>query len=328
MSGNFIGRRVAVGVGVETVRGTAVAPAYWIRHLSLDFSQKAKKIQNVSAMNRMEEVNGAALTEQWADGKLEGKVGDFSIGYLLLNMFGSVSSAAEIAPNALAFDHTFTIAQTNTPPTMTIVRTDANSNRRHAFGTLKNLEINCGVGEYVKVNGELVALKGTTGIDTVAFIQENEFTSKHISAKIAADLASIPGATDIKASNLKLKIDRKAEPYFAFNSTDPANVFVGSYAISGEITLTYDDTVYEDLFTTNATKYMQIAITNTDVVLATSANPKLVFNIPQARISDWGMSNDLDKVIEQTVSFTAEFNVTASAAITAVLTNVKTNYTS
>jgi hypothetical protein len=39
------------------------------------------------------------------------------------------------------------------------------------------------------------------------------------------------------------------------------------------------------------------------------------------------MSDDLDKVIEQTLSFYMEFDLTSSSAVQAVLTNTKANYT-
>lgn len=324
---NFIGRRVAVGFGQETVRGTAVTPAFWFRHLSLDFAKKTKTIQNTSAMYRMESVNDSALVQEWSEGKLEGKVGDVGIGYLLANIMGALPTSALHAGETTVYDHTFGIGQTNTPPTMTITRVDGNSNRRHAYGTLKSLEIDAAAGDWVKVSGDVIADKGTTGTDTVAFISENEFTSKHITVKLAANQAGIAAALPIKASSLKLKIDRKAEPYMAFNNTSPANYFTGSYTLTGEVVLTYDDNTYENLHYANTQQYLQIVMANTDVAIGATSNPTVTFNAPKARIEDWGMSNDLDKVIEQTLSFQLELDVSSAMALQAIVTNTKTNYT-
>lgn len=324
---NFIGRRVAVGIGQEATRGTAVAPTFWFRHLSLDFAKKTKTIQNTSAMNRMESVNDSALVQEWGEGKLEGKVGDLGVGYLLSNIFGAIPTSAVKAAETTVYNHTFAIGQTNTPPTLTIARVDANSDRRHTYGTLKALELTANAGDWVKVSGDIITDKGTTATDTVAFVAENEFTSKHITVKLAANAGGIAAALPIKASNLKIKIDRKAEPYMAFNNTNPADYFVGAYTITGEVTLTYDDVTYENLHYNNTIQYLQVAIANTDVTIGTASNPTLVFNAPQARIEDWSMSNDLDKVIEQTLGFQMEFSVASAMALQAVLTNTKTNYT-
>ena len=128
----FIGRRVSVGVGLETVRGTAVAPTYWYRHLSLDFSRKTTAIQNESAMGRVEKINDSAVVSQWAEGQLEGKVTDIGVGFLLANVFGQVASAAK-SGDTTVYEHTFSIGQSQTPPTLTISRKDPNSDRRHAL---------------------------------------------------------------------------------------------------------------------------------------------------------------------------------------------------
>lgn len=326
--GNFIGRRVAVGLSQETVRGTTVAPAFWFRHLSLDFGRKTKTIQNNSAMNRMEAINDSALVQQWGEGKLEGKVGDIGIGYLLANIFGALPTSALHAGETTVSDHTFAIGQTNTPPTMTITRVDPNTDRRHAFGTLKSLELTAAAGDWVKISADIISDKGTDATDTVAFISENEFTSKHITVKMAANQAGIAAALAIKASSLKIKIDRKAEPYYGFNATDPANYFVGSYEVTGEVVLTYDDTTYENLHYANTIQYLQAVIKNTDVNIGTvPSNPSLTFNAPKARVEDWSQSNDLDKVIEQTLAFYMEFDVATAMALQAILTNTKSNYT-
>jgi hypothetical protein len=66
---------------------------------------------------------------------------------------------------------------------------------------------------------------------------------------------------------------------------------------------------------------------NTDVAIGATSNPTVTFNAPKARIEDWGMSNDLDKVIEQTLSFQLELDVSSAMALQAIVTNTKTNYT-
>jgi hypothetical protein len=326
MPSPFIGRRKAVGFGVEATRGTKVAPTFWFKHLSVDFYKKTKTIQNESAMNRMEKVNDSALVQAWAEGKLDGKVGDIGIGYLLANIFGNKAVATHPA-ETLVFDHTFTINQTNTPPTHTISIQNPNTGRRHGFGTLKNLEISGDDGDWVKVSADILADQGANNVDTVTYVAENEFTGKHVTVKMAANQAGIGAATAIKAKSFKVTIDRKAEAYWGFSGLDPADFYVGSYEVTGELVLAYADTTYEDLHYNNTIQYLQISIVNTDVTIGTTSNPALVITCPRARIEDWGMSDDLDKVIEQTLSFYMEFDLTSSSAVQAVLTNTKANYT-
>lgn len=324
----FLGRRVSVGVGVETERGTAVAPAYWYRHLSLDFGRKTKSIQNESAMGRVEKINDSAIVSQWAEGKLEGKVTDIGVGYLLANIFGNVVSATKAGDTGVS-EHKFSITQTQTPPTLTIARKDPNSDRRHALGTLGDFELTCEAGDWVKVNATILAKMGKDATNTVSFIEENEFTSRNIVVKMATDEAGLDTATPIAAKSIKLKIDRKAETYESFTgSLDISNIYTGAYELTGEMVLIYDSQDFENKYYSNTAQALSVKIENSQVTIGSSSHPSLEFKAPQVRVSEWSTSNDLDKVVEQTLSFSMELSTTAGKALEAILTNTKTGYTS
>src|SRR4051794_40480486 len=182
----FPGRNVAVGLGIETTPGTAVAPTLWMRHMKLGFQRKTTTIQNESAMGRNEKVNDSAVVETWAEGNLEGKVYDLSIGYLLYNMFGTLVTSDNADANAIVKDHTVDIASGNVAKTLTVTRVDPVSTRRHGMATLESLEFTSETGGWVMVNGALQALPGTTASDVAAYVAENSFTHKHLVVKIAA----------------------------------------------------------------------------------------------------------------------------------------------
>lgn len=139
---DYIGRKVAVGIGKETVRGTAVAPAFWVRHLSLDFKKRGEAVQNESALGRREKFSDSEIVREFAEGNLEGKVNSKSIGLILLGAFGTVNSAA----NGAGYDHTFTVDQSNTPQSLTIAKVDGVNSRRHALAMIRSLEINIEAG--------------------------------------------------------------------------------------------------------------------------------------------------------------------------------------
>src|SRR5690242_2756206 len=126
MNNDFYGRRVAVGVGIESTYGTAVAPTMWPRHMKLGFQRKTTTIQNTSAMGRNEVVNEGAITETWAEGPFEGKAYDLSIGYFLLNMFGTLATTANSDTSGSVKNHTFDVAQNGIAKTLTFTRVDPN----------------------------------------------------------------------------------------------------------------------------------------------------------------------------------------------------------
>src|SRR4051794_2214087 len=85
----IIGRRVSLGLGLEATPGTDVAPTLFMRHTKFGVQRKTTRVENDSAMGRVEKVNDSAIVERWAEGGIEGKVYDLTVGALLANMFGA-----------------------------------------------------------------------------------------------------------------------------------------------------------------------------------------------------------------------------------------------
>lgn len=321
---DYIGRKVAVGIGKETVRGTAVAATYWVRHLSLDFKRKGEVAQNESALGVREKFSDSEITKQWAEGKLEGKVNHKSIGLILLGAFGTVNTAAN---GTGAYDHTFTVNQSNTPQSLTLSRKDGNTDRRHALAMIKSLEITVEAGEYVKFSCDIMSKKGTDVANTVAYVTEYEFTSKHAYVKFATAVAGLAAATASAVKSAKISMDMGVDAYFELGNTDPAEIHAMAVEVTGEVVARHSDNSYEDMYFNNTRKAMLFGIKNTDVTFGTPAvSPTLEFTLEQARISDWDTSNDLDGIVEQTVGITGEFSTATGKAITAVLTNDVASY--
>ena len=158
----FPGRLVSIGLGVESTPGTTVAPTHWMRHMSADFQRKTTTIQNESAMGRYERVNDSAVVETWAEGSLEGKVYDLSIGPLLYNIFGSLVTSDNADSNAAVKDHAFDVAQSIAAKTLTVTRVDPISTRRHGMALVSFLWVPPAVPRSLR--GRPSQLKGACGV--------------------------------------------------------------------------------------------------------------------------------------------------------------------
>lgn len=319
---DYIGRNVAVGIGKETVRGTAVAPAFWVRHLSLDFKRKGETVQNESALGRREKFSDSEVVRQFAEGALEGKVNSKSIGLILLGAFGTVNSAA----NGSGYDHTFTVSQSNTPQSLTISKVDGVNSRRHALAMIKSLQVTIETGEYVKFSADIVAKQGATSSETVAYVEEYEFTSKDAFVKFADDVAGLAAATASAVKSGNVNLDLGVEAYYEVGSTEPAEIHAGAVEVTGEIVARHSDGEYEDMYHNNTKKAMQIGFTNEAVDLGGGLNPSLVFTLPRVAVTDYDTSNDLDSIVEQTMGLTGELDTTEGYAVEAVLTNDQASY--
>jgi hypothetical protein len=277
-------------------------------------------------MGRNEKFNDSAVVAKWADGKLEGKVGDITIGYLLYNIFGDLTTTANADASGNVKDHTFNITQTKVAPSLTVARKDPKTSRRHALAILADLEITAEAGGWVKVSGTLQAKAGVDSTETVAFVVENEFTSKHVIAKLAANVSGLAAASDIATKSIKITIKRSVNAFIPNGADEPVAFDIGTSEVEGEAVLRYLNTTYEDLSYANTARALQVTIKNTDVTIGTAANPGLVFTAPRVRLNTFSMSTDLDNVIEQTVGISGELDLTAGYMLRAVLTNLQTAY--
>ena len=326
MSNAFIGRRDIIGVALEATAGTGVAPQSWQRQLSLTLDQKTTVAENTSAMGRVENINDSAVTEEWAEGSINGKITDQTIGYFLANMFGTVSAATH-AGESIVYDNTFSVNQSNVPNTLTFARWNPVVVRRYALGMLTDFEVDVKVGGWAQFTSTLVAKSGATSSDTVSLNNtENEFTSKHAVVKIATNTAGLSGATALALKSFKLKISRKADRFTPFGVIDPTEFNTGSWGVTGEMVLRYTDTTVEALALANTRQAMSLALTNTDVTIGSTTNPSLTFTAPKVRLTPITLDNSLDQILNQTVQFTCEMDTTAGSMLTAVLTNIQNGY--
>lgn len=324
----FIGRRDAIGVGVETTAGTAVAPASFQKQLTLTLDQKTTVAKETSALYRVENQNNSAVTEEWAQGSIEGNVSDYTHGYFLNNIFGTCTATLHSGESTV-YDNTFTVNQNQVGvPTLTFARVNPVASRRYAFGNLSDYELDAKTGGWVTFKSSVMANVSATASDTATYTQENLFTSKHVTVKYASSLSGLTGATAMPLKSTQLKITRKLDRFTPLGVIDPTAWDTGTWSMTGQIVLRYTDTTLETLALANTAQAMSITIDNTDVTIGATSHPTLTFTMPQVRFTPITLDTNLDQVLSQTISFTAELSQTSSYMAQGVLTNMKNGYTS
>ncbi|MEA9986255.1 phage tail tube protein [Subtercola sp. RTI3] len=326
MGNPFIGRKDSVGVGIEAVPGTTVAPQAWQRHLALSLDPNTTVIQNTSAMGRVEEVNDSAVTEQWVDGTINGKVTSNTIGYFMLNMLGIVTPTLHSGETAV-WDNLFTIDQGNVPPSLTFARSNPVIARRFGLGTQSDIEFSYKQNDWAQFTSTVMAKAGQTSSETVAFIaNEPEFTSKHVTVKLAANVAGLSAASALQLKSLKFKISRKADRFTPMGAIDPVSFDNEDYSVTGSFVLRYTDHTLEDLGMLNTTQALSIDLTNSDVTIGTAAHPQLTFTMPQVRLAPISLDDPLKQALSQTINFSCELNSTLGYLIQGKLVNTQNGY--
>ena len=323
---DFSGRKISVGIGKETTRGTAVEPSLWVRHLDLDFLDKKEKIYNESAIGVLDKISGSEIIKEWAEGSIGGKVTDQAFGYILAGLFGKDPVSAQVGATGV-YTHTFDQSNLNLGTSLTITRKDDNGNKAYPLGMLNKLEIEIVVGEWVKFNAEFITKKGETSTATVAFVDENEFKPKNAGVKMAANLAGIGAASNIPLKSLKMTFERSVEAYHALGSNDPDEIYAQEFDVKGDMVLRYTDNTYADLWSADTDQALVINVVNTGVNIGTGTdNPSLVFSLPRVSLSEWTIDQSLDKIVEQTLGFQGMFSFSESKTVSAVLKNTVEEY--
>lgn len=324
----FIGRRDAIGVGVETTAGTAVAPASFQKQLTLTLDQKTTIAKETSALYRVEGQDNSAVTEEWAQGSIDGNVSDYTHGYFLNNLFGTCVAALH-AGETTVYDNTFTVNQNQEGiPTLTFARVNPVVSRRYAFGNLVDYTLDAKTGGWATFKSSVMANVGATASDTATYTSENLFTAKHVTVKYASTVSGLTGATALPLKSVQLKLARKLDRFTPLGVIDPTAWDTGEWTITGQIVLRYTDTVLEAIALANTLEAMSITLANTDVTIGSTTHPTLSFTMPQVRFAPITLDTNLNQVLSQTLSFTAELSQSATYAIQAVLTNMKNGYTS
>lgn len=325
----YTGRKVAVGIAREATRGTAeTAVDYWINHLDQSFYPRAEKALNESALGVLHTNNDSDTMHQWAEGTLEGKLGDQSMGLLLYAAMGTLSTTTHADASGAVRTHAISFDQSNSPQSLTVFKKSPNKTEAFPLAMITSFEITGELGRWVQFSAELTSKKGVTSTVSVARINENEFKPKSATVKLAANTAGLAGATALgTVQSFRLTINRNVERDHQLNQEDPYDISVRGIEVNGEFVMRYDADTYEAAFLADTKYALQLALTNTDVTIGTSANPSLTFTLPKVSLDNWEPDEGLDDKVNQTIGFQGLYDTTSASALTASINNLVTSYT-
>lgn len=311
----YIGRREAVGFGIGSDPTATVAPQIFIRWLDQDVQPKTEIIENDSAMGVVEKINDSEVVGKWVEGTIGGKVTDIAVGFPLLGWFGSVSTGAAVSG---VYPHTFEVSQSSKPVAMTLSKVTPAKSERFPYLTFDTIELTAEKQGYVQISSAVKARIGESSSETVALVDEKEFTSKNIVLKTAANIAGLAAANPIDALSLKLNLERPSEAFFPLGGDDNPKFDRGSVEAKGEFVIRYSNTDVEDDYLANAIKAMSITLTN--------GTSSLAFTAGKVRFTELEKSSDKDEIVTQSVSFSCQLDTTTSKTISALLKNTRSTY--
>jgi hypothetical protein len=323
----IIGRLTSVGIGLESTRGTSVAPSYWVPVTGIDFDDKVGYIDNDSGFGRLEELNESDINQLWAEGSYEGKIFDRSVGVELCALFGATPTSVQRTTTAV-YDHTFALAQNNQHKSLTLGYKNANHDLRYALAMINSWSIEAALDNYVRRTVSYVAKKAATASNTVAYINENEFIPDDITFKLATNLAGLSGASALKIISFNMEISKNAEALYVMGSNEPDDIANKQFAVEGSFEAYFDDiTTYRDLVFANTKRALEIDIVGNNTIGTSGTHkPAIRFQLAKVSLAEYERGFDNNDIMTQTINFKGLFSIADTAMINARLTNEVVSY--
>lgn len=321
----FIGRQASLGIGKESVRGTAVVPTYWVPWMELSADTKVEAVVDETSLARLEDSDAMNIVSKFGEISWKTKLKQTHIGLVLLSLFGTVASVAKSAPNAAVYDHTFSVQQGTQHASLTATIKDSNQDLAYANGVIDSLKLTAEIGNYVMYEASMMSKGHASASTTVAHVQEKDFVPQMLTFKRATTQAGLDGASATVIRNVSIEFKQNVMKEDVLGNVAPNDILNQSFEISGSITLIHNNADFQDLQNNETYNAFRIDLVHPDTI-GTSSNPELKIDLHRVRVTNYERKYNLDDMVEESFDFKALYSLTDSKMATVILTNLATAY--
>lgn len=322
----YIGRLANVWFGVESTRGTAVNATTFTPKTDFSFYERAETIQDESSIWVIADSLSTEVIRKWAEWELTTNASANSVWALFYSLLGSVTSAQA---TTWAYTHNYTLANSNTHPTLTTCISDPTQGAmRYPLTMIQSMTLNAEEGGYATLTVSLKAKPGEETTHTVSYDIEKAFLSKYSVFKTASNLAGLDWASSVCLKSFELTIEKNLEDDFCLGSHTPVDFLNKQTAITGSFTLQFTDETFKDFQLNGTQRAVRFELINTDVTIWVSNNPTLRIDLPLAGLTEWSLAQGNDEIVMQTLTFKANYSQVDSSMINARVINTTEAYTS
>jgi hypothetical protein len=324
------GRQVEIGIGIETVAGTAVAAADYFKWDEFSFQSMSDKLLLKSARGIRNKASNSLIIKKYGKGTV-GFVPTVDIMPYVLGMTLGSRSSGTHAGETTVFDHTFTVQNANASmKTATLlVKQGGVQTERYTNVVVESLDLSV-EKDFAKCKLSLLGAFPDTGSVSPSYTQDTLFSRNEMTAKFGTTLTNALAASATALVGFTLNINNNVlfdEAFLSGAATPVAGGFIaGPLEIKGSYTLQFSDT-------TELAKY-QANTLNAMVVDFTGANqgvvptPELIrIKLGRVVLTKAPIEYQLDGLILLKQEFEVQYDGT-DKEVTAIVQNtyVGTNY--
>lgn len=312
-----IGRKTAVGIGLETTKGTAVEPAYFFPHLEGAFKDVSEIKTNESAYGNISKYNSVDVMSLAGEGSVKGKLFIKSLYYWLALVFGQKPATSNITDDTTAKKHSFTLLNENTHLSSTISIKNAIDAKQFSYAMLESAKFEWSPDDYPTVELNFVSKKSVDKQQSeiiVGYIDDAEFLPRHGYVKIADSLSGL--ASDTTTQVLRsFSIEFKKNLVKDMLKGDVADIFNMAFEVSGSLERTFTDKDYRNKALNGENMAMEIGFIDDKNKAGTETPTSLKFTMPKVAFNSYEQSDSLDEVSTESVDFTALFDATTGKTV-------------
>lgn len=323
----FIGRLADIGIKKETTRGTAETSAtFWLPKMSFSYDDKIDQVIDESSVGVIEDATGASIIGKHAEGEFEGKIGDKSIGLLILATLGTVSTTGPTETSV--YTHTFTVQEDAQCDSITILQDDPNQDYKYPLGMVSTFGLDVSLGQFAKVTVAFRSKIGSTASLSPSYTAENNFLPQHGTLKYATSQSGLGAGTSVNIRSVQLTINKNVEDDMKIGSEEPVDILNKQMSVEGTMELVFDGETFKDFMLADTAKAIRIELTNDDVIIQSGGtlNPKLTIDLYSVKFNEYSRNYGNDDIVTATVGFKAFYSLSDSAMIRAVLVNAQSSY--
>ncbi len=308
----FIGRRVPVGIGLETSRGTGVAPSYVLAKTSYSLDDKANKAVSAEGVGSISG-NGcvSVVTGKFAEGDIEFEIGAKSFPLILSAVLGGTISSAGAGTG---YKHTVALANNNQHPTLSISLDDPNGDVIFERGMVDSFELNVSMEEIVSGTVGIKAKASADSTYTASPSCDYKFVGRDLTFKVADDTAGLSASTGISLKEFSMTVNKNTDYDWVLGTLEPEDILNKQITIEGSLTLNYEDRTFRDYMLNGSYKAIGITLEQSRND-AGDQNPTIYFELPRVHFSDWESQRDNDNIVGQTINFAGLYDTSTAKLV-------------
>lgn len=315
-----LGRKGAIGIGVETTPGTAVDPTHWFYEVEASTIKPMETyIPIPDGQGRVEEMLKHKQGQRWGEGDTTIGLDPTNSVHMFVGILGTISSTTA-AGEATVYEHTITVSNNTIPAkTYTLSETVGDTfEDAYTRATVNSVEISVSDGRATAV-ANWISNTAASDTEDPSYTDTTMFVFSDYTIKLGDTIAAVGSAVPV--NEFTLTIARNAEARFASGSRDPRTITQKQLQITGSFTLDLSASTYRDYFTGSGTT-KAILVEFTGESIGNDEKEEIRIEIPQASITEWDMPRSLDDLDTETCNFTAEYDdTTDNRSIYIVVTN-------